>query len=142
MIFTDCFHFQVMEYLTKPCKPLIRKEIEYSGFLKIVYTRNTLFKHKDVRKMFGKNLGFKPADVENIERECSDPSACQNCKVMVDSAYNEDLAKCQLDIVKALLRTQWHFKGQSKKRHNRIKKLLDDLGSYIEKTLEIVEDDW
>ena len=142
-----------MEYLRKPCKNLIRTKKEYSAFLKKIHTRENLFKHKDVREVFGKKLGLKPADLENIERECNETyntktnisKGCHHCKLMVDGAYSGDYTKCQLDIVKALLRTQWHFKGESKhykKRHNRIQKLLDELGSFIEETLEIVADDW
>lgn len=127
--------------------------MEYSGFLKKVYTRETLFKHKDVQKIFWKKLGLKPADVENIERECDETyniktnisKGCHRCKLMIDGAYDEDYIKCQLDIVKALLRTQWHFNGERKhnnKIRNRILTLLDELGSFIEETLEIVEDDW
>ena len=120
---------------------MIYTSSDISKFLELIYTEGCVFKHSKVQKYFFRELGLKPGDRENIEREAKE--SCDLLKRMLEQSFCVEYSKvhCLFDVVKALLRTKARVEDHREfKKAKRVERLLDKLGKRLEDVL--FKDDW
>ena len=125
-----------MDVLRQPCKDIICTSKMFSNFLRMIYTRDKVFRFSRVSRYFFRGLDLTPADRETIKREASG----NLCKEMLEQSFLREGSKinCLFDIVVALLKTKTRtekYERRGIEKGERIQRLLDDLGEYLEGNL-------